>query len=402
MQNESNNLKLLKDLTERLNLRDAAIIESEKQFRGFFENSSAGMCIANCKTGYFIKVNQALCDWLGYTEKELTSIPMVDLVMESTIEKTEKVIDRLAKGEIDQTIKDFINEYRHKNGSGVWLKWNASVPNKEGINYSVCANITKELEQEKIIFQQNEQFIEFFENSAVGMVMFDHTKRKFIRVNEKFCQMIGRTKEEILNGNILDFLAKNQPSTEVTLKILDSLEKDASKYAVTQFVNAYEKPNGEIVYISWTSNSMMNHSIQSSVAVDITDEVLKKKEAQINEKIYQEILHTTDELVKVYRVKSYTEFETVYISPSHEKHTGYTVEEHLNLTPFEMIHPEDINNLMQTVQKAIITQNRQEIHYRGTRKDKTEKHVQGILVPIVSNDGLVTHLVLSSRIINTP
>ena len=278
MSDTNSNLKLLKNLTEQLNLRDEDLVRSERQFRGFFENSSAGMCIANSKTGYFVKVNPALCEWLGYTEQELLSRPMIDFIKKSTLQKTEDILEELAEGVVEKTIKDFVNEYQHKDGSSVWLRWNASVPDESGINYSVCANITKERVQQKIIEQTEEKFYEFFNNGAVGMVMFDHKQMKFIEVNDKFCELIGRTRKEILNGDIQDFLAPQQPETKKTKEILNELSNGEASRTVDGFINAYQKPDGSLVYLSWTSTPMSSEHIQSSVAVDVTTEVRQQQD----------------------------------------------------------------------------------------------------------------------------
>lgn len=147
---EKTNLHLLRDLTDKLNTRDAALVASEKKFKGFFDNASAGMCIFNINTERFIEVNKTLCDWTGYSKEEMLTHPVSHFIAkenQKTSEFLEKQRDLLAKSGKTLEVHEFINEYKHKDtGKSIWLKWNATAPDKDGINYNVCNNITKEIE----------------------------------------------------------------------------------------------------------------------------------------------------------------------------------------------------------------------------------------------------------------
>jgi len=202
---ESNiNIELLKSLTEKLNRRDKDILDSEKMFRGFFENSSAGMCIANVEDEMFIKVNSVFCKWLGYSEEELLSSPILSFISPNSVDKTKAVLTKLKKG-IESVIEGFVNEYLHKDGHSVWLKWNSSIPDNNGINYSVCANITTEIQQAIKISKQDKIYKVLTESSHEAICLHD-TKGNYIYVSPSYEKLFGYSQSDMVEKNAYDFV----------------------------------------------------------------------------------------------------------------------------------------------------------------------------------------------------
>lgn len=120
---------------------------AEEELVRFFDLSLDMFCIANTQ-GYFWKVNGNFTRTLGYTSKELTSLPFIEFVHPEDRIGTLNEVNRLSKGEL--TIQ-FRNRYLKKNGQYIWLEWNARSLKDEGIVYAVARDITEriELEEEK-------------------------------------------------------------------------------------------------------------------------------------------------------------------------------------------------------------------------------------------------------------
>lgn len=68
---------LATDITERKQA-EAALLKSEEQFRLTFELAPIGMAMTSVE-GIFLKVNQALCDALGYTSQELLTLTFTEV-----------------------------------------------------------------------------------------------------------------------------------------------------------------------------------------------------------------------------------------------------------------------------------------------------------------------------------
>lgn len=120
---------------------------AEEELVRFFDLSLDLFCIANTK-GYFWKINSNFTRTLGYSTKELTSIPFIEFVHPEDQPDTLNEMTRLSRGE--PTIQ-FKNRYRKKDGQYIWLEWTARSLANEEVIYAVARDITGRirLENEK-------------------------------------------------------------------------------------------------------------------------------------------------------------------------------------------------------------------------------------------------------------
>ena len=393
---ESNiNIELLKSLTEKLNRRDKDILDSEKMFRGFFENSSAGMCIANVEDEMFIKVNSVFCKWLGYSEEELLSSPILSFISPNSVDKTKAVLTKLKKG-IESVIEGFVNEYLHKDGHSVWLKWNSSIPDNNGINYSVCANITTEIQQAIKISKQDKIYKVLTESSHEAICLHD-TKGNYIYVSPSYEKLFGYSQSDMVEKNAYDFVLPED---------VERIKKESHKplmknkdFQIARFRLRHKK--GYYVWVESCSKPILENGeiteIRTSTKV-ITEVIKSEKEAFINREIYEKILHNTRELVKVYKINDGPP-SLAYISPSCLEYTGYAPEEHVKQSLSELIHPEDEEKTMKKMLSVLNTKKTLIVKYRGKHKTKGYKLASSIVSPILNEEGEVSYIVLSSKVI---
>ncbi len=135
-----------RDIRDRKNL--------QKQLDRFFGVSLDMLAIANTD-GYFIKLNPAFTDILGYSEEELCSRPCTDFIHPDDIEPTMRQIELQAKG---NSVLSFENRYRTKSGNYRWFSWK-SIPDGF-LTYGAARDITEQKEQQerlqKITSQEHE------------------------------------------------------------------------------------------------------------------------------------------------------------------------------------------------------------------------------------------------------
>lgn len=122
--------------------------ELDRIYEHFFNFSPDLLCIAGYD-GYFKKVNQAVCDTLGYNEKELYSAPINHFVFTDDKLITRKVREQLTQ---HKPLLDFDNRYVHKNGEIINLSWSSLPFESKDVIFAIGRNIThkKKLEQERV------------------------------------------------------------------------------------------------------------------------------------------------------------------------------------------------------------------------------------------------------------
>lgn len=128
---ESNSKKLLegkfliiaRDVTK---LREAQhqIQLNEAKFRGAFEFSGIGMALVSI-TGIWLKVNEALCAMIDYSEDELLLLNVRDIMVPEESEEGYILQQKLLNGELEHFQGE--RRYIHRNGSIIWVNLTVSL-----------------------------------------------------------------------------------------------------------------------------------------------------------------------------------------------------------------------------------------------------------------------------------
>ena len=105
----------------------------------FFDVSSDMLATADAN-GFFIRLNPAWTTTLGYPLEELRAHPFVDFVHPDDREATNAEAARQI--EAGETVLNFQNRYRHRDGTYRWLEW-TSTPSADGTRlYATARDIT--------------------------------------------------------------------------------------------------------------------------------------------------------------------------------------------------------------------------------------------------------------------
>ncbi|MGB1207424.1 MAG: ATP-binding protein [Chitinophagales bacterium] len=108
-------------------------------YQHFFEENVNLLCVASLDA-YFIKINKAFEQQLGYTKAELLSRSFLDFVHINDVDKT---ISELANLALGKTTLSFQNRYRTSQNKYINLLWNAKVDEKSGLIYASATNVTE-------------------------------------------------------------------------------------------------------------------------------------------------------------------------------------------------------------------------------------------------------------------
>ena len=73
------------------------LLESERLFKGIFEQGPLAMTVIT-RDYRFLKINRGFCRMLGYSEQELISVKVTDIIFRDDVESSVVAIDRLLRG----------------------------------------------------------------------------------------------------------------------------------------------------------------------------------------------------------------------------------------------------------------------------------------------------------------
>jgi two-component system, sensor histidine kinase and response regulator len=157
--------------------------------------------------GYFVDLNPAWEQTLGWTADELKSRPFLDFVHPDDRVQTEREAAALSTGAVTVA---FTNRYRTKSGGWRWIEWSARAEVDQGLIYAAARDITARREAEQAQREAEERFRRAFEDSAIGMgvvVVAELDEHHLVEANDALCRMLGYAREDLVGQRTLVDLA---------------------------------------------------------------------------------------------------------------------------------------------------------------------------------------------------
>ncbi len=378
-------LSLALDITNRKKM-ESALKESEERFRQVFENSGDGIIIISLDNYSILQANKALCNMLGYTEKELKKLKLADITLldEQTIQK-ERLREH-AQGKVEQI--EFEKSYITKNGRTVWGYMTGSLVRdafgKPLYGIGVIKDTTKHKQAEEELRESEEKFRLAFENANTGMCLVD-LEGRLLKVNAEMGVIFGYSMVELESMTVNDIAYPDDmdKSPDFIRRILSGEIQGGS------FEKRYFHKRGHIIHALVTS-SLIRDSHGSplnfiSQVQDITDRKRAEDAVKESEERYRKIAAAITDYIYTVHIEGGRPVRTEH-SPACEVVTGYTVEE-FNANPFlwfSMVVDEDRESVREYFNKVLIGEHEVPIEHRIYHKDGSIRWV--VNMPVVHRD----------------
>ncbi|MGV3684406.1 MAG: PAS domain S-box protein [Daejeonella sp.] len=310
------------DITERKRAEENLRL-SEAEFRAAFEYSALGMSLMDID-GRWIRINESFCRILGYTNRELMSRSLYELAHADDRDKDIPFVREVLSG--SKKSYHLEKRYIHKNGTVVWVHQASSVVHD--IDYKPShwtvqiQDITEQKAVEDALREERELLRTLIDNIPTAVFIKDLESRKML-VNKAECDFMGvKDASEILGKNDfelfpIDFaritVAEDQ-EVFTTRKPIINREKvitwidGRTRCLLTSKIPLFD--NGKISGLLGITYDITQIKVAESALLES-----EKKYRRIFENI-QDVFYQTDQ-----------EGIVTEISPSIEKHSGYSREE---------------------------------------------------------------------------
>ncbi|MHB1390836.1 MAG: PAS domain S-box protein [Thermoleophilia bacterium] len=199
-------LGIFRDITERLQAQ-VDLQESEELFRSLFENAPIGLGVVGLDD-HLLRVNPALCNFLGYSEDELLG----RTVAEVTHPKDRELEASKKSAILDDSHKTFQIEkrYLHADGRIIWGQLSVSPLNDQQGNtmyfLGQVEDINARRQAEDELRESEAQFRMLFDQATDAIFILD-LNGNFIDINQTGYDRLGYGREEMLAVHLSELVS---------------------------------------------------------------------------------------------------------------------------------------------------------------------------------------------------
>ena len=323
------------DMTERLET-EKKIRENEERLSLVLQGAQLGLWDQDFKNNKIIR-NDRWYEMLGYSREEINSDAKSfrDLVHPDDLPKLLKAVEEHESGK--SQLLDVEVRVKAKNGEWIWIYNCGKIVERDKNGKPIRAlgihrDITKRKNIEEKIKESEMQSRAIFEQAAVGVARVA-PDGKYLVVNQKFCDIVGYSKPELLKKAFRDITHPDD--------LKEELEYD--KQILAGSINTYtlEKryfhKDGHIIWINMAVNLIRDVNNVPQYFIAVIEDITERKQSQMalekSEAHLKSLLETIPDMIWV------KDPDGVYLSCNQrfEKSFGVKEEEIVGHTDYDFL-----------------------------------------------------------------
>ncbi|MDR3542732.1 MAG: PAS domain S-box protein [Desulfosporosinus sp.] len=176
-----------------------ALQKSEERYRTIYDSANDAIFIQDIDTGSILDVNQKMCDMYGFSREEAKTIDVGVLSADEQPYTLQDAVGWISKAALGQP-QLFNWKAKNKSGHLFWVEVKMGLVKIDGSDRLLVTvrDITNRKQAENALMDSEERFSKAFRSSPASMVITDIDSGLFIDANERWLQMTGYSRDEIL------------------------------------------------------------------------------------------------------------------------------------------------------------------------------------------------------------
>ncbi|MEO7717551.1 MAG: PAS domain S-box protein [Capsulimonas sp.] len=331
-----------RDISDRKRV-EQALEESEERFRATFEEAALGIGHV-APDGRWLRVNQRLCDILGYTRDEMFLRTNQSMSHPDDLHDELDMLSQLLAGELSTYA--IAKRYIHKNGGAVWVDVTMSVvtPRSGASRYLLAfvEDITGRRAAEEQLRQQFVLTRSLTDNTTEALFMMD-TAGRVTFLNPAAEQLVGWVASDLVGKVLHDAVHYLKPDGTRNAMLESPLTAVfTTGTGVRNHEDTFVRRDGSFVPVLCANAPIIDPSGMIMGAVlavhDNTDRKRAEQAVRESEERYRHIVDTTFE-----GVWSYDEYGvTTYVNGRIAEMLGYGPDEMLGRSIYDFVFDSDL------------------------------------------------------------
>ncbi|MFN8445918.1 MAG: PAS domain S-box protein [Caldilineaceae bacterium] len=211
-------------LYQAVQLSEAELRVSEERFRSAFEQAAVGMAHLNPE-GSYLRVNDRLCEILGYSRQELLQMSYMDITHADDLVTDMTQAKRLLAGEIGHYGLE--KRYIRQDGSAIWSNITVSAVRDDQNNVKYTIVVVEDISarkaaedavrrSEELARQRLVELEAIYNTAPIGLCVLDRDLR-WQRINKHLAEINGYSVAEHLGRSVGELLPGVAPTIEPIL-----------------------------------------------------------------------------------------------------------------------------------------------------------------------------------------
>jgi PAS domain S-box-containing protein len=371
-------VEVVTNITEQKSAEEE-VRKSEARYRGLVENIGNGIATTELE-GRITFVNQALCEMIGYSEKELIGKPFADFLHPDDKKRMLQLFSDSGKDPNRKLSVEF--RVLHKKGHIIHMcsSPNATIHNNKIVGFNaILSDVTEHKKAEEALQEAEEKYRRVVEQAPDSIMIFD-LNGVVTSCNDASVAMSGHSKDEFIGKHFSELKSLSEGDIQKFLKLLDSLLEGK---APEPFEIAYINEDGTSAFGEVHISSMKEGERVTgfqAIMRDITEHKKAEEKLRESEEKFRNLAEKSPNMIFINK-----RGRVVYANKRCEEIMGYTKEEFYSpeFNFFTLIAPESMELLKSSYSNHL---NGDEIHpYEYTIITKEGKRIDAILTSKLIN-----------------
>ncbi|MGB0523444.1 MAG: PAS domain S-box protein [Flammeovirgaceae bacterium] len=246
-------------------------LKDEVFFRHLYEESPIPIVLKTLHNRRFAQANQKFCDLVGYSLQELQTLYVDDITHPDDVDIHLASYKQLMEGKIPSFTYE--KRYIRKDGSVIWVQVSLSlIHDDEGNVFQSIAmvqDITAHHQAKTESYESEQRLRLFFDHSPLAIAIRDYESEILIMANDRFCELMGYTREELI-GQPRSIILHTEQQEKYDRMMKKMIEGKISSFST---IKTYKTQNGKIIWCEVTRGLFqINDRIYISATIqDITE-----------------------------------------------------------------------------------------------------------------------------------
>jgi PAS domain S-box-containing protein len=378
------------EIRRKRRMADEALHKSEFRFRQIYDNAPVMMHSID-KDGMIRNLNRKWLAEMGYSRDEMIGRSVAEVMTPESVETLWRILPKFWQ---DRKVADLPYRYIRKGGAIIEVLLDSEVvddPTWGEVSLSVVRDVTAQKQAEAALKDSEKRFRVLFEQAAVGVALIDTKTGKFAKINQRYCDIVGYTSEEMVRLTFQDITHPEDVKTD--LENMELLRQ--GKIKDRSLEKRYYHKNGAIVWVNltisplWAIGEEPNYHI--AVVQDITERKRAEEALRQSEQRFRAIFESAQDCIFIRDAN----LRYTHVNPAAEKVLGLPASSVIGRTSHDLYSPEQAASV-EDINKRVLNGEAVEREHVLTF-NRVDLKFHTILVPLHDSEGEITGVCGISR-----